>query len=154
MLLHMKQVHVQILTAKMEVHVWFWELRSPASVQLDSLDNFVKRPSVRIYMSLSVVRRLLAQIFLEWYSYFWTVSNYLSFRPPHISSFQKTLAISFQKCSMQCKVGITSEKWQWTLLGITQNYYWHKNLLGNGNEYGGAVDSIKHCEKRLPVKKT
>ena len=50
MLLPMTQVHVQILTAKMEVHVWFWELRSPASVQLDSLDNFVKPPVSIIYV--------------------------------------------------------------------------------------------------------
>ena len=61
----MKQVHVQILTAKMEVHVWFWELRSPASVQLDSLDNFVKRLSVRIYMFMSVVKYLPSQMFLS-----------------------------------------------------------------------------------------
>ena len=43
----MTQVHVRVWPASMEVHVWFWEVRSPASVQLDSLDNFVKQLSVR-----------------------------------------------------------------------------------------------------------
>ena len=46
----MTQVHVIVLPALMEVHVWFLALHSPVSVQLDSLEHFVKRPSVRIYM--------------------------------------------------------------------------------------------------------
>ena len=41
-------------------------------------------------------------------------------------------------------------KRHWTLLVVTQNKCWHKNLLGN--EQWRAVDSIKHCEKRLPLK--
>ena len=61
----MTHVHVWVLPASMEVHVWFWELRSPASVQLDSLDNFVKIPSIRIYMSLSVVERSMSQMVLS-----------------------------------------------------------------------------------------
>ena len=39
---------------------------------------------------------------------------------------------------------------QWTLLVIAQNNCKHKNLLGN--ELWRAVDSIKHCGKRLPLK--
>ena len=36
------------------------------------------------------------------------------------------------------------------LLVITQNNYQHKTSLGN--EWWGEVISIKHCEKRLPLK--
>ena len=36
-----------------------------------------------------------------------------------------------------------------TLLIITQNNYSHKTSLGN--ESWGDIDSIKHCEKRLPL---
>ena len=40
---------------------------------------------------------------------------------------------------------------QWTLLVITQNNDQHKTSLGNEQGWG-EVDSIKHCEKRLPLK--
>ena len=40
---------------------------------------------------------------------------------------------------------------QWTLLVITLNNCKHKNLLCNG-EHCWAFDSIKHCDKRLPLK--
>ena len=35
-------------------------------------------------------------------------------------------------------------------IGNSQNNGWHKNRLGN--EQWRAVDSIKHCEKQLPLK--
>ena len=38
----------------------------------------------------------------------------------------------------------------WTLLVITKNTYYHKTFLDY--ELWEEVDSIKHCEKRLPLK--
>ena len=61
LLLTMTQIRVRVLPALMEVHVWFLALPSPASVQLDSLDNFVKQPSVRIYMSMCVAIMRVSQ---------------------------------------------------------------------------------------------
>ena len=41
-------------------------------------------------------------------------------------------------------------KRHWTLLVISQNTCWHKTILGN--KQWRAIDSITHCEKRLPLK--
>ena len=43
----------------------------------------------------------------------------------------------------------------WMLVEVTQNNCWHEILLGTDMEVAEqwrAVDSIKHCEKRLPLK--
>ena len=50
---------------------------------------------------------------------------------------------------MFCLASFCAQRY-WTLLVFIQNICKHKNLLGN--QQWKAVDSKKHCEKRLPLK--